>query len=217
MAKKLPKEDQSEFRKKIMQAVDWTYDQAVEGVPFLSSAEELEAPYMAGGGTKRRQANSLIRYQVAKAGTSGFLAGLGGLILMPVSVPANITSVIFIQVRMIAAVAHIGGYDIEDDRVRTLAYACLAGNEIKDVVKDTGIVIGTKMGTKAIERISGETLKQINQRVGFRLVTKFGQTGAVNLGKMVPLAGGIIGGGFDSVSTKIVGATARNTFIPAIA
>lgn len=37
--------------------------------------------------------------------------------------------------------------------------------------------------------------------------------GAVNLGKMVPLVGGIIGGAFDSVSTNIVGNVARKTFI----
>jgi hypothetical protein len=45
------------------------------------------------------------------------------------------------------------------------------------------------------------------------LLTKFGQTGAVNLGKAVPILGGIIGGTFDSVSTKIIGKVAIKSFL----
>jgi hypothetical protein len=37
-------------------------------------------------------------------------------------------------------------------------------------------------------------ITKINQKVGFRLLTKFGSKGVINLGKMVPLTGGIIGG-----------------------
>ena len=64
-----------------------------------------------------------------------------------------------------------------------------------------------------IEKISGATLTRINQAVGFRLITKFGQTGIINLGKMVPLAGGVIGGGFDLVTTKIIAQNALKMFI----
>lgn len=53
----------------------------------------------------------------------------------------------------------------------------------------------------------------INQKVGFRLLTKFGQKGAINLGKAVPLVGGIIGGAFDTVTTDIIGKIAKKTFI----
>ena len=36
-------------------------------------------------------AKALIRGQLAKCSTSGFLAGLGGLITLPVAIPANIS------------------------------------------------------------------------------------------------------------------------------
>lgn len=65
----------------------------------------------------------------------------------------------------------------------------------------------------SIEKISGATLTRINQKVGFRLITKFGQTGIINLGKMVPLAGGVIGGGFDLVTTNIIAQNALKMFI----
>jgi uncharacterized protein (DUF697 family) len=65
----------------------------------------------------------------------------------------------------------------------------------------------------AINKISGATITKINQTVGIRLVTKFGQTGAINLGKAVPIIGGFIGGTVDALSTKTIGTVAINTFI----
>lgn len=59
----------------------------------------------------------------------------------------------------------------------------------------------------------GEALKAINQKVGFRLLTKFGETGAINLGKAVPVVGGVIGGGFDFATTKIIADNAYKMFI----
>ncbi len=46
-----------------------------------------------------------------------------------------------------------------------------------------------------------------------QLLTKFGQTGVVQLGKAVPLIGGGIGALFDGVSTNIIGNVARDTFV----
>lgn len=196
-----------------MQALDWAYDKAINGVSGLDSASELADSYMKTNSSPVDMANSLIRWQNTKAGTSGFLSGLGGIITMPVTIPANIASVMYVQIRMIAAIAHIGGHDIKDDRVKTLVYACLTGNAAKDIIKDAGIVIGTKLTTNAIKNISGKTLIEINKKVGFRLFTKFGEKGVINLGKAVPLVGGIIGGSMDSIATNTIGNIARDTFI----
>ena len=178
---------------KIMPVLDWAYDKAVNGVAGLDSASELAESYMSKGGSRVDQANSLIRWQNTKAGTSGFVTGFGGVITMPVTVPASISSVLYIQVRMIAAIAHIGGHDVKDDCIKTLVYVCLTGNGAREILKDAGVVIGNKLTIGAIKRISGRTLVKINQRVGFRLLTKFGEKGAINLGKAVPFAGALVG------------------------
>jgi uncharacterized protein (DUF697 family) len=197
---------------KMMQVLDWAYDKAVNGVPGLDSAEELAKDYEKQGGSKLDQANSLIRWQITKAGTSGFVTGLGGIITLPVAIPANIASVMYVQVRMIAAIARIGGHDLKDDRVKALVFVCLTGSAALDI-KDLGINIGSKLTKVAISKISGATITKINQAVGFRLITKAGTTGAINLTKFVPLLGGIIGGTIDSISTNTIGNVARDTFI----
>ncbi|WP_022955956.1 EcsC family protein [Perlucidibaca piscinae] len=197
----------------IMRALDFAYDKAVNGVAGMDSASEIAESYMKVEGSKIDQANSLIRWQNTKAGTSGFLTGLGGIIVMPVTIPANIASVMYVQIRMIAAIAHLGGHDLKDDRVKALVYTCLTGNAAKDIMKDIGIVVGRKLTENAIKNVSGKTITAINQKVGFRLLTKFGEKGAVNLGKAIPLVGGIVGATFDSVTTNIIGNIARDTFI----
>jgi hypothetical protein len=199
----------------LMSALNWAYDHAVQGIPKvrIDSAVDLAKSYSGPGTSADAAAQSLIRWQTAKAGAAGFVTGLGGVITMPVMVPANLASSLLIQLRMIAAVAHLGGRDVHDDRVRSMAFACLCGSAGADILKDVGVQLGIKLTKQAIAKISAETIKKINQQVGFRLLTKFGQTGLINLGKMLPVIGGMVGGGFDATATIAIGTVARRVFI----
>jgi hypothetical protein len=197
----------------IMKTLDWTYDKAVSGFPGIDSSYEIAENYLKNQPDKIKAANSLIRWQNTKAGTSGFLAGLGGIITLPVTIPANLASIMYIQIRMIAAIAVVGGYDLKDDRVKSLVYACMTGNAAKEIIKDVGLMAGTKFAVSGIHKISTKTIVAINQKVGFRLITKFGEKGVINLGKAIPILGGVVGGTFDSVTTNIIGNVARNTFV----
>jgi uncharacterized protein (DUF697 family) len=197
----------------IVKALDWAYDKALNGLPGTDTAEELAESYLRKAKSIDGAADSLIGWQVSKSATSGFLTGLGGLVTLPVAIPANLASVLYVQMRMIAAIAHMGGYDLRDDKVKTFVYMCLCGNGVKDIIKDVGIVLGQKLTKAAIEKISGSVITKINQKVGFRLLTKFGSKGVINLGKMVPLAGGLIGGTADGVSTAAIGKVAKKMFI----
>ncbi|VWX35688.1 conserved hypothetical protein [Exiguobacterium oxidotolerans] len=132
---------------------------------------------------------------------------------LPIAVPANVSSVIFIQLRMIAAIAHLRGYDLKSDEVRTFVYTSLTGQAAADILKSAGIKVGNKISVNLIKKIPGEVIKRINRAVGMRLVTKFGETGVVNLGKMVPLVGGMIGGAFDVGSTKTIAKVAKVMFV----
>lgn len=205
--------DQALSQSTVMKAMDWAYDKAVNGIPGLDSAEEMAEDYLNGEGSLRDRVNSLIRWQNTKAGTSGFVTGLGGLLTLPVTLPANITTVLYVQIRMIAAIAKMGGYDLKDDRVKSLVYTCLVASSASDVVKQTGIAIGQKLAMNALKNMSADVLVKINQKVGFKLLTKFGEKGAINLGKSIPILGGIVGGLFDSISTNTIGNVARDTFI----
>ena len=209
----LPSSGENWDENKMVQVMDWLYDRAVEGFTGTQSAIELGDDYLQMKGSLEDKINRLIRWQNTKAATSGFVNGLGGILTLPVTLPANIVSVMYIQIRMIAAVAHMSGFDVRHDAVRTLCYVCLCGNAGKDVMKGVGIQLGNKMAMAGVKKIPGKALIEINKKVGFRMLTKFGETGVVNLGKAVPVAGGVIGATFDGFSTNGIGNIARNTFV----
>jgi len=107
----------------------------------------------------------------------------------------------------------MGGHNIHDDRVKSLVQICLTGNASKALLKGVGIKIGKKMGEQFIKNISFELIKEINRQVGFRLLTKFGGKGAINLWKGIPIIGGVVGGTFDGLTTRTIGKIAKKTFI----
>ena len=197
----------------MVKVLDISYDKALNGVAGMKGAADLAADYMAHGEDLEAQVDALIKNQIIKCGTSGFLTSLGGFITLPVALPANVASVIYMQMQMIAAIARMGGYDLHDDRVKTLIIACLCGNEVKEILKQAGIQIGKKLTERAVQKISSALIVRINRAVGFRLLTKFGTKGAINLSKAIPVIGGFIGGGVDAYSTKVIGNKAKELFI----
>ena len=201
------------LEREMMNLLDVCYDKALQGVlPVEKSIEELAEDYLAKTNSREKAIDKLIGYQIVLCGTNGFITGLGGLLVLPVAIPANVAGVIYVQLRMIAAIAHINGYDIYSDQVRTIAYACLTGSSAANILKNVGIKISEKMAVNALKKVPGAILIKINQQVGFRLVTKFGQKGLVNVIKMMPLVGGVVGGVFDTGMTLTIGNIAKKVF-----
>ena len=201
------------LEREMMNLLDSCYEKALEGVlPGERTVMELAEDYLAKTSSREKAIDKLIGYQTVLCGTNGFITGLGGLLVLPVAIPANVAGVIYVQLRMIAAIAHINGYDIYSDQVRTIAYACLTGSSAANVLKNVVIKISEKMAVNALKKVPGAILIKINQQVGFRLVTKFGQKGLMNVVKMMPLVGGVVGGVFDTGMTLTIGNVAKKLF-----
>lgn len=189
----------------ISRILDWAYAKAISGFGGMDSAYELGNSYMQQGGTLAQQVDSLIKWQASKAATSGFLAGVGGIMSLPITIPANIASVIYIQMRMITAIAYMGGHDVNSDRVKALIYISMVGNGAKELLKDVSV--------KAGERIVAKVLTSIQEKVSVKLASKIGIKSSTSFGKVVPIVGGVIGGSIDALSTRAVGKVAKRIFI----
>lgn len=198
----------------MLEILNSLYIKSVNGIPKVSlPVDDLVEDYIKKNLNVEEAAKSLINNSTIKCGTSGFLTGFGGFATMIATLPANITSVMYVQLRMCCAIAKMAGYDIHSDQVQTLIYACLTGSAMSDILKQAGIKFGQKFGVAMVKKIPGKTITAINQKVGFRFVTKFGETGIVNLGKVVPVLGAFIGGGIDVASTRIIGYNAYKIFM----
>lgn len=197
----------------VMNLLDSCYEKCLNGVSMVSpSVEEMANDYLNKYPTKEEARKAMLNNQIVKCTTSGFVTGFGGFIVMPIAIPANISSVIYVQMRMIACTAYMAGYELNSDQTQTFVYACLAGVALNNALKQAGIKVGIKLANGVIKKIPGKVLTKINQKVGFRFITKFGTTGVVNLGKMIPGVGAIVGGGLDLAETKIIANRAYKWF-----
>ena len=124
---------------RMMDILNSCYEKAINGLPKMETAQDLAEKYLRKHNNIDDAINEFVNWQTAKCTTSGFLTGLGGLITLPVALPANITSVLYVQIRMIAAIAHMRGYDLKDDQVRTFVYVALTGQAATDILKQAGI------------------------------------------------------------------------------
>ena len=196
----------------MINVLNFLYDKATGDLPILGSAQDLANSYRNKGGTPHENVDSLIRWQCTKTASSGFLLGLPGGAAIIATLPADMTQTLFLQLRMVAAIGHIYEHDPSSDAVRSLAFACLCGAKAMDIMKQAGIQVGQRTTTILIKKIPGAVLTKINKIVGMRLVTKFGSKGVINLGKAVPLVGGLIGGGMNGFGTYAIGKTAKKVF-----
>lgn len=201
-------------KNKVSKLLDWAYLKSIHGMVNFDSAVVLSEKYLHQPNLSlQKKVNKLIHSQNMKAGATGFLSGIAGVIILPVSVPAIFTITLLIQVRMIAAIAYMGGYDLKDDKIRTAVYLCLAGNISKDILVDTGIQYGTGLMVRNIANLSPGVLMILQKKIGFLLFRRISTRNMSQIIRMIPIAGGIVAGGIDITANNIVGNYARITFI----
>ncbi|MFR6393938.1 MAG: hypothetical protein ACLUNQ_01390 [Oscillospiraceae bacterium] len=82
----------------IMTLLDTLYQKVLAGVPKVSvPVSAMALDYMSKHSTKEVAAKAMLKNQVIKCATSGFLTGFGGIVTLPVAIPANISSVLYVQ------------------------------------------------------------------------------------------------------------------------
>jgi hypothetical protein len=83
---------------------------AIDGYGRMPSAKALAARHLQRqGGSVDEAITAIIDHHIRLASAQGFVTNIGGLAALPVAIPANITGVTIVQVRMVAAIAHLRG------------------------------------------------------------------------------------------------------------
>ncbi|HEX3973948.1 MAG TPA: EcsC family protein [Stellaceae bacterium] len=192
----------------VVSALQWIYERAIDGVPGLEGAPDLAAAYQRHCASDEDAIDALVRWQVAKAAAAGFLTNLGGIATLPIALPANVLSALYIQIRMVAAIAALRGHDLKSDQVRTVVLACLCGTTLLDVVKEAGIGVGAGIAQQAVSSLSTEALRRL-ARIG--ALRRVGSTSRVV--RLTPLVGGVVAGALDGALTRAYANAAKKLFI----
>lgn len=192
--------------------VDQLLRVGVDGFGPFKSAQE-SARSACEGRTREQAVARLVRTHCLVAGSQGAITSFGGFVVLPATLPANLGASYLVQTHLAASIACVYGHDVRSEEVRTAILVCLLGNAGTEVLKRFGVEVSTRCTVAVIRRIPRTLIREVNKKVGFHLVAKFGTKRAVvTLGKGVPFVGAAVGGTVDAVATKAVGTFSRSFF-----
>jgi hypothetical protein len=190
-------------------------DAGIDGMGPLKSARELADLARAETRTTEGAVKKMVRSHVVKGGVGGFVTGVGGFMTMPVALPANVVEFYVGATRMVGGIAILRGYDIDDPQVRSAVLLTLVGSEADEVLAKAGLTGG---GGKVLglvgQQLPPAALLMLNKAIGFRLLRGLGEKAFARLGRGIPLAGGVVGGGIDVWMMKRIADHAMNEFPP---
>ena len=189
---------------------------AIAGVgPLPPAARAAEAQLREQGGDVDKAIHEVIENHVRYAGVGGLATNLGGLVTAAIVAPANISGLALIQCRMVAAIVHLRGYDLDDPRVRNAILVTILGDEVvvrmvkRQQLPAPPMAIATaphhdpNLDAAVTGILAGELVGRV---VGKRMAT--------TLGKRVPVVGGGVGAVADGWITWRVGRYAEREFLP---
>lgn len=186
-----------EFVAEDLKALHRLLDYGLGGFGPLEGARELAQGYKKPGTSRAEQIRALAKGELKKHFAAGFLTSLGGLLTLPFVIPASMAASWVLQIRMVAAMADLGGFDLEEPQVRAAIAFCLLGKRGTDLVESDFHALQKRMVQGHFYSLSPKALLLINQGLLRRLAQMAGQKGLTRLGRLIPLAGGVLGGTID--------------------
>ena len=199
----------------------WTFvrealNRAIHGVgPLPPAAKAADKQLAEQKGNVERGIHEVIENHVRYAGVQGFATNIGGLVTAAVTIPANITGLALIQCRMIAGIAHLHGYDLQDPRVRTAIMACLLGEDAVDAMIKKKKLPAPPMALATAPSYDPDLERLVASAVASELITRIaGKRVAVAMARRVPVVGGVVGMGADGIQTWRVGRYADRELLP---
>lgn len=198
------------------QFVHEAFRRAVEGTgPLPPAAQAAEAQLREQRGDVQKAVGEVIDNHVGYAGAQGFATNLGGLVTAAVTLPANVAGLALIQCRMVAGIAHLRGYDLDDPRVRNAVLTCMLGEDAVTRLVRNKLLPAPPMALATAPAHDPDLDKVVAAEVASELITKVaGKRVAVVVGRRVPVVGGLIGAGTDGFATWQVGGYADRELRP---
>jgi uncharacterized protein (DUF697 family) len=188
---------------------------AIDGYQRFPGAEAVASRQLAKNkNDPQRAVEAVIDQHVRLAGIQGFVTSVGGLVTLPVALPANLTGIAVVQARMVATIAVLRGYDLGDPRVRTAVISCLLGDDgVTDRIEKQSLPTSPMaMATAPVfdpdldKRVAEEVMAELIARVS-------GKRMALTITRRVPLLGGAVGAGVDGWSTYKIGEYANRMLV----
>ncbi len=191
-------------------------DRAIRGVgPLPPAAKAAEKQLAEQNGDVAKAVRELIENHVRYAGAQGFVTNLGGLVTAALTIPANITGLALIQCRMVAGIAHLRGYDLEDPRVRNAILVGILGEDSVNALIKRRKIPAPPMALATAPQHDPNLDATISVEVATDLISRVaGKRLATTVGRRVPVVGGLVGASADGYITWRIGRYVDRELLP---
>lgn len=178
-------------------------DKSIDGVgPLRSASASADSKLVDAHGDVELAISKLTRLHVSLAGAQGFVTNLGGVAALAVAMPANVVGVTLVQCHLVAGIAHLRGYDLDDPRVRNAILVCMLGEDSARGLVKAKTIPASPLGIATAAEHDPALDEQISREVTTELIARTAGRRAVTLvGRRVPLLGGVVGGSSDAFFT----------------
>ena len=182
-------------------------ERAIHGVGPLPSAAKAAAKQLGEQrGDVDKAIRELVENHVALAAVQGFVANIGGITTAAATIPANIAGLAVLQVRLVAGIAHLRGYDLSDARVVNALLLCTLGEPTAQGLVKAKTLPGTPLLIATAPVHDPELDHVVASEFTSALVSRvLGKRAAGTVLRRVPIAGGVWGGSADAFATWEVG------------
>ncbi|MBS46012.1 MAG: hypothetical protein CMH83_23120 [Nocardioides sp.] len=160
---------------------------------------------------RERAVETVVDDHVRLAGAQGLVTNLGGLVTATVAVPANLMGLVILQSRMVAGVAHLRGYDLDDPRTHNAVLAVLLGSDGVDALVTKEKLPAPPMALATAPVHDPAIDQRVSREVASAMVARVtGKRVASTVARRVPVVGGLVGLGADGLHTWQVGKYAES-------
>ncbi|MWN32872.1 MULTISPECIES: EcsC family protein [unclassified Gilliamella] len=184
--------------------LDKLYQLCLTGGYGFSSAYTLAEQHKANFPLHSDNLDKLIKHETDKATATGFITGLGGIASLPITLPTNALSVLFIQMRLVTTIAILQGHDVYDERIKILIFLSLCVMASKLRLQQFCLATLMKQPNEVIRKISLSVIKQ--------LISIISAKHSLKLIKVIPIFGGVMGAVVDRIITYRIGQFAKKQF-----
>lgn len=186
------------------------YDKAIQGLPVLGTPADVAARFGGRDGWQDADGDRIVALYTSLSGATGFVLGLPGFLLMPVTLPADMAGAALLQLHMSATFAHLAGRDLHAPETRDACIDCLLekitskgkNSEEEEVASRTSV----KLLERGVRYVLSKSAKMAGKAARNYALRRIGA-------RRLPVVGGLLGAGSNAYVTAHVGRCAQEKFL----
>lgn len=119
----------------------------------MKGARQIADDHLVRRGDPNKAIDKLIATRTRLVAATGFASGVGGVLILPVTIPTDVAVFYAMSACCAAGVAHLRDCDVESEEVRSIVLINLICSAGAAVASEVGVRIGTRSGTVALRRL----------------------------------------------------------------